>query len=578
MIIAFIVATVLGLYAVLLSLENDNLRKNFHETKKTEVDRLYKLSVIKEIQGKIVYTNDHEKIVDIIMVSLRNFLNYSMAASMVLKDAQVIFTIYTEEDVNEEYIKKVEQSMLSSLEKLVGKLPPQINKKIYGAPIKNAGKSTYLSSFHSPLIANNKVLALLHLSSTSENAYSNMEDLHEIIDAASTALTHFSQTIELETKKYSSLINNLDDGIFMVDSRNNLLTINNSATKILGISVNANFLDISAVFPQNLNLADKTRDIMLSKKPDFQKEIQINGKILDIFINPVGQERTLFILRNVTEFKKKELLKEDLLNIMIHELRSPATAIKDSVELIITDKETLGEDRKLKFLEIIHQQAKKILGQIGSILDAAKLDAGKLVLQKTKGDIAKLVKDEIRSFVPQAERKNISLSFELLPERIPEISFDEIRISQVIDNLLSNSLKFTPEGGKVKVKIDCKVIPPVLEGVSPMGEFLSLDKYIVISVSDNGIGIKPEQQKLLFAKYMQAKDTTEELAIMGTGLGLYLIKGIVESHQGRIWVKSAQGQGTTFSFSLPATDDTKASYEAQKTTVTSLAKPFQTVN
>jgi len=578
MIIAFLIATVLGLCAVLLSLENDSLKKDFHKAKKAEEDRLYKLSVIKEIQEKIAYANDHEKIVDIIMVSLRNFLNYSVAASMVIKDAQVVFTIYTEEDVNEEYIEKVEQNMLSSLEKLVGKLSSQVNKKMYGAPINNAGKSAYLSSFHLPLIANNQVLALLHLSSTSENAYSNMEDLHEIIDAASASLTHFGQAVELEIKKFSSLIDSLDDGIFMADSKNNLLTINDSAIKILGISVNANFLDISNVFPQNLNLADKIRDVMLSKKPYSEKEIQINGNVLDISINPVGQEKASVTLHNVTELKKKELLKEDLLNIMIHELRSPATTIKDSAELIITSKDTLGEDRKLKFLEIIHQQAKKILGQIGSILDTAKLDAGKLVLQKTKGDVAKLIKNEMQAFTPQAERKNITLNFEILSEHLPEISFDEIRISQVIDNLLSNSLKFTPEGGKVKVEIDYKVIPPVLDGVSPMGEFLSLDKYIVVSVSDSGIGIKPEQQKLLFAKYTQAKNTTEELATMGTGLGLYLVKGIVESHQGRIWVKSFPGQGTTFSFSLPATDDAKASYEAQKPTATPLTKLSQTIN
>ncbi len=180
------------------------------------------------------------------------------------------------------------------------------------------------------------------------------------------------------------------------------------------------------------------------------------------------------------------------------------------------------------------------------------------------------------------------------------MSFDEIRISQVIDNLLSNSLQFTPDGGKIKFNLDYKTIPPVLDGFSPMGEFLSLDKsstffepdhtssngafekvldkYIVVSVIDNGVGIVPEQQKLLFSKYTQAKNTPEKLATMGTGLGLYLVKGIVESHEGRIWVKSAVGQGTTFSFSLPATDDAKGSYEATKPATTPLAKLSQTVN
>lgn len=578
MAIALLVTIVLGLTSVLLSLENDLLRKKSLEAKKAEEDRIYKLSVIKEVQEKIANTSDPEKVIDIIMVSLRNFFSYSAASSMVVKDAQVIFKIYIEDQIGSDYIKKVEESMLSSFEKLVGKLPLQIDKKIYGIPIDNTIKSIYSSSFHIPLIANNQVLALIHLSSTRTNAYSNMEDLHELIDAASSALTHFSQAVSLETEKFSSLISSINDGIFMADNKNNLLIINDSAKKILGVALNADYFDVLNVFPQNFNLGAKINDVMVSKNPYFEKEIQVGSRVLNIFVNLVGADKVSVVLRDMTDYKKKELLKEDLIHIMVHELRSPVTIIKDSAQIIITTKDALPENRKLKFLEIIHTQAKKVLGQIGSILDTAKLDAGKLVLQKTKGDIAKLIKEEIQTLMPQAERKNISLSFDIVAKSLPEISFDEIRISQVIDNLLSNSLKFTPEKGKIRVELDYKVIPPILDGNSPMGEFLSLDKYIVISVSDNGVGIAPSQQKFLFSKYTQAKNTPEELAALGTGLGLYLVKGIIESHGGRVWVKSAPGLGTTLSFTLPATDDTKASYDAPKPSTTPLTKLSQTVN
>lgn len=146
--------------------------------------------------------------------------------------------------------------------------------------------------------------------------------------------------------------------------------------------------------------------------------------------------------------------------------------------------------------------------------------------------------------MPQAERKNISLNFDILNPSLPLIYFDAIRISQTIDNLLSNSLKFTPENGRIKVEIDYKPIPP--------GEFLSLDKYVIVSVSDTGVGITQEQQKLLFSKYTQAKNTPQKLSQLGTGLGLYLVKGIVEAHKGRVWVKSTPGVGTAVSFTLPA--------------------------
>lgn len=576
--IALFATIIFGLIAVLLSFENDRLKKKSLEAKKAEEDRLYKLSVIKDIQEKIAYSTDPEKIVDIIMVSLQNFFEFSAASSMVVKDSRVVFKIYVEDQIGQEYLGKIEESMLSSFEKLVGKLPLEIDRKLYGTTIDNTIKSIYSSSFHIPLIANNKVLALIQLSSMKSNVYSSMEDLHELIDAASAALTHFSQAVGQETEKFSSLIESISDGIFMTDNKNNLLTINNSAKKILGVTDNVNLAEILNVFPQNFNLADKINETMLSKNPHSEKEIQVGSKALNVFVNPVDNDKASVVLRDMTEYKKKELAKEDLIHIMVHELRAPVTTIKDSAELIVTSKDTLEEDKRNKFLEIIHTQAKKVLGQIGSILDTAKLDAGKLVLSKTKGDIAKLIKDEIQTFMPQAQRKNISISLDVLAKSLPEISYDEIRISQVIDNLLSNSLKFTPEKGKIKVEIDYKVIPPVLDGTSPMEEFLSLDKYIVVSVSDNGVGLTTEQQKSLFSKYTQAQNSSEKVATLGTGLGLYLVKGIVESHGGRIWIKSAQGQGTTFSFTLPATDDTKPSYAAPKSATTPLAKLSQTVN
>jgi len=244
MAIAIFTTIILGLIAILLSLENDKFRKNFLEAKKTEEDRIYKLSVIKEVQEKIAYSTDSEKVVDVIMVSLRNFFSYSAASSLVAKDSHAIFKIYCEEEIGPEYVKKIEESMLFSFEKLVGKLPNKIDRKMFGIPTNNTIKSTYSSSFHLPLIANNKVLALIHLSSTTPNAYANMEDMHELIDAASSALTHFSLAVGLETEKFSSLITSMNDGTFMIDNKNNLLIINDSAKKILGTPDNADFSDI----------------------------------------------------------------------------------------------------------------------------------------------------------------------------------------------------------------------------------------------------------------------------------------------------------------------------------------------
>src|SRR3989344_3717158 len=162
--IALFVTIILGLIAVLLSWEIDKLKKSSQAEKKLQEDKIYKLSVLKEIQEKIVYTKDPEKVIDIIMAELRNFFPYSVASSMVIKDAHIIFKAYVEEEVGNSYIKSVEESMLSSFSNLVGNMPDKIDKKVYGIPLNDppagAAKSTYFSSFHIPLITNNKVLAL----------------------------------------------------------------------------------------------------------------------------------------------------------------------------------------------------------------------------------------------------------------------------------------------------------------------------------------------------------------------------------------------------------------------------------
>lgn len=555
--IALFITIVLGLVSVLLSWELDRFKKSSAYEKRIQENKIKKFSIFRAIQEKIAYTKSAEQSIDVIISKIKDLFDYSAASSMVIKDANIVFKIYANQQIGNDYTDLIEKTMLSSLSQLAANLPAKIDKFMDGAPLNHAIKSTYSSSLHIPLIVNNKVAALIHLSSVKENLYqkSDMETLRELMGIAASSLTRFNQALDAEKEILTSLINSINNGIIMADNKNNLLFINEAAQKNLGlIKNNVSFFDIAHILSDFLNLESQINDVILSNNPYIAKGVKINEVILDIFINPIQRGKVSVVLNDITEYKKWEILKDDTTHIMVHELRAPITTIKDSAELILTTNDTLEEDKKLKFLKIIHDQAKKLLEQIGSILDTAKLDAGKLILQKTKGDIAQLIQEEIKTFMPQAEKKDIALNLKILTKSLPLIFFDTERIIQVIDNLLSNSLKFTNTGGKIQVKIDYKPIPPVLDGLSPMENFLSLDKYIVVSVSDNGIGIDKDQQKLLFSKYIQAKNTPHQLEKLGTGLGLYVIKGVVESHSGLVWVKSTPGKGTTISFTLPVTD------------------------
>ncbi|MBI4089103.1 MAG: hypothetical protein HY424_00145 [Candidatus Levybacteria bacterium] len=568
MALAFFTTIILGLIAVLLSCEVDKLKKLSTIEKKTHEDKIYKLSLLKELQEKIAYIKDVEKVTDILLSTLRNFFDYSVISAIVIKNDVLLFKAHLEEEVGNDYIKNIEKSMLSSLSDFTQSLPGKMEKRFYGIALNDQIKITYSSSMHLPLIVKNKTVALIHLSSAKENLYkdSDMENFQELVKTITSSLNQLNQTLDTERDMSISLIKSIGDGVFMADKKNNLLLINDSAKKILGLSEDyASFLEIVNIFSPSFHLGRTINEVLSNNKPFMAREVMVNNeKILNILIVPIAKDKVSVVLHDVTDYKNKEILKEDLVNIMVHELRAPITTIKDSAELIISTKDTLQEDKKVKFLEIIHQQAKKLLGRIGSILDSAKLDAGKLALQKSKENIVNLVKTEMQTFLPQAERKNISLDLKVLNHPLPLIFLDPTRIAQVIDNLLSNSIKFTNAGGKIKVEIDYKVIPPTLDGLSPMGDFLSLDKYIVVSVSDTGVGIAQAEQRLLFSKYTQASNTPEHSNDLGTGLGLYLVKGIIQSHGGRVWVKSAPGQGTTISFTLPINDDAQNYYDEPK--------------
>lgn len=534
---AMLATIIFGMIAVWLSVSKDRERKIFLQEGALQKDKVNKLTILTQIQNRTAYLEDMEKVIDVIMETVRKLFPYSTASSMVIKDKNIIFKTYVEEQISKEYIQKIRESMLLSISTLGKTMPEDIDERIYGVSLNGSNASSFLSSFHIPLILASKVEALIHLSSTKEGLYKDkdMEILYQIMEQASSRITEFREVIDTERDKLTSLVRSIGDGIFVIDNKNNLILINNATIKILGIEkADMGFFDVINAFPAKLDLISKVNNVILNNTPLKISEIKVKDKIINIFINPIENNRASVVMHDITQDKKEETQKEDFMHIMVHELRAPITTIKDSAELIITTHDSLEKEKQLKFLEIIHTQSKIILDQISSILDTAKLDAGRFTIQKTEGDIGKLIKSEVAAFMPQAVKKHILLNYNL-PNPLPLTYFDPIRITQTINNLLSNSIKFTPEGGEVKIEADT-----------------SLDKFIVISVTDNGIGIPQEQQQYLFSKFSQAKATPEKLTKLGTGLGLYVVKGIVEAHGGKVWVKSIPTQGTTISFTLPA--------------------------
>ncbi|HEY9678050.1 MAG TPA: response regulator [Drouetiella sp.] len=257
----------------------------------------------------------------------------------------------------------------------------------------------------------------------------------------------------------------------------------------------------------------------------------------DVSIKPIfdsAKRVTLLIpeLRNITETKEAERRVSEFYSTVSHELRTPLTSIRGSLGLIEGGLTGAVPEKTLKMVKIARAESDRLIRLINDILDLQKIEAGMVELKRTNVDTAKLVERTLENIKGMADTLNISLASQIDTEG--SISCDEDRITQVLTNLVSNALKFSPTGGKVVVALE------------PGG-----GNSFRFSVVDNGPGIPPEQAHKLFARFQQL-DQSDSRQKGGTGLGLAITKAIVEEHGGKIGVDSEIGKGSTFWFELPA--------------------------
>jgi signal transduction histidine kinase len=222
-------------------------------------------------------------------------------------------------------------------------------------------------------------------------------------------------------------------------------------------------------------------------------------------------------------------LKDEFVALISHDLRTPLTSIIGYLELTMDDENLTDAQRK--YLEIVDRNADRLLHLVNDLLFVARLESGELELHRDELDLVAIVRQSVAEAEPRAAAKGIELS--CTADGPVDVRVDKGRMFQLLDNLVSNAIKFTPTGGGVRVSI------------GPSNGVARLE------VADTGIGIDPDEQDRLFQRFFRAS-TANEQQIPGTGLGLYIARAIVEAHGGSISVKSKPGTGTSFKIELPA--------------------------
>mgnify|MGYP001240619303 FL=1 len=337
-----------------------------------------------------------------------------------------------------------------------------------------------------------------------------------------------------EKNKVEAILTNMTDGIIAVNAEGVVIHANPAAYKIFNIReedlYNRNFddaaekLDLGITFNDILNDSDNNYNIL-----------SINNLIIKISVVQIINEHNkaegaMLVLQDVTEQEKLDKMRKEFVANVSHELRTPLTTIRSYTETLL-DGALDNKEYTLNFLKVINSESERMTRLVKDLLQLSKLDYDKMEWNMKSLSILNILRDCVVKMEMAAKQKNQSLSFEAIGE-LCEINGDKDRIEQVIINIISNAIKYTPENGSIKVTAK------------------RLKDSVEIRIADSGIGIPKDDLPRLFERFYRV-DKARSRSMGGTGLGLSIAKNIVEAHKGSIRIESEYGKGSEVIINFP---------------------------
>ncbi len=356
-----------------------------------------------------------------------------------------------------------------------------------------------------------------------------------------------------ETSKSNAVFQSLTEGVIVLDTEQRVILYNPAAAKVLEIpaevmlyqplrileTYGADEIERKRATTIYSGLTNGLRQVREGSRPystylDLSDPTQVIAVNLALVMSNSHDGQcygSVAVLRDITREIEADHAKRQFISDVSHELRTPLTAVKGYVDvLLLTSTHSLSADQ-ISHLQIIKANTNRLHALIEDILDFARPDS-KQKLSFTAVEIAAVINEVVQSLRLEYERKAMQVTIEVAPD-LPPVVADQKRITQVFQNLFSNAVKYTYEGGRIQVRA-----------------FLNRANMLQIDVEDNGVGMTREQLKKLFRPFYRADNPLRDVA-GGTGLGLAIAKQFVEQHGGEMWVQSEQGKGSIFSFMIP---------------------------
>lgn len=509
--------------------------------------KVYQAQVFNEINERIGYSLDTNKIVEIITSSLGNLLTYDTVSYVMIEEGgKAVFKCHVENSVSHAFIEEVKEKVFLAYATILDQevKPQKVDESITGNILDDSLEASIGSYFNLPVVISGKLVGIINVACREKNQYGEEQTsiLYTIINQAGTAVSKLQALLESEKGKLSGILYALTDGVFTVDLQHRLTLYNPAVKTILEITGDKPLtsFDIVDALAGKVDLRTKIDQALAEDKPVFVPDVVLRDKALEVTVtlvkNDAGEKiGAAVVLHDITSEKSLEKLRQEFTAMMVHELRAPLTAVRWSSESLLRNlaaAQGAAAPEKIKDTVItIEHASNNMLELVNDLLDVAKIEAGKFEINAQEYDLIAVIKEQIKTFQPQAEMKHLEISL-TSPESY-RMKFDKVRIGQVMGNLISNAIKYTDAG-----KIEVNVAPDKQKN------------QMVVAIKDTGVGISRDDLPQLFSKFKQLK--SYDPSRKGTGLGLVVSKGIVEAHGGKIWAESAgENLGSTFYFSIP---------------------------
>lgn len=370
------------------------------------------------------------------------------------------------------------------------------------------------------------------------------QDEHDLLqiwrDQLQDALTRvFTQHMN-EHRRLELMVEAMTEGVVMTDETGTVTVMNPAVRRLLslGETERPDFAVILRAL--GLSSLEILREFGPGETRGSWREVRLGEADGEVTFSPVHNHAGTFVgwlavIRDVTEQKLAEKRRDDFVHIIGHELRSPMTSIVGVLDLL--GKQVLGEltERQREYVDMARDSCAKINMNLNDLLDLAKFERGKMPLAIESVHLDQVVADAARKFGAASIERHVDLRIHTPVEGLV-CDADAYRLSQVVNNLVSNALKFTPAKGQIEVQV--------------LSSFAVPDQYLVV-VRNSGEEIPEKDLDRIFDKFEQVGHGDTRRSIGGTGLGLTICRSIVEGHGGRIWAESGRGEGTSFVFSMP---------------------------